>query len=276
MSKAIAINPAFIESLHGRIFVSEFLPDADRDRGHVVVFVPPFAEEMNRSRRMLAVQARALAASGVRSVVFDLPCTGDSEGDFGAARWDMWCDSVATVVEWSTAQQDDSFSLIATRLGAMLAFDAGRGVVGDASRIVLWQPCTSGKSFLRQFLRLRLASQLSANQADRETVGQLMDRFAAGEATEVAGYEVAAELAVAIEAAVLTVPPGVGNVPIDWFEIVAATDAPVPVAARNAADRIAADQATVNMRTVTGDRFWDTVETTVAPQLVIATTALFT
>ena len=47
----------------------------------LVVHVHPFAEEMNKSRRMAALQARALAAEGFAVLQLDLLGCGDSAGD---------------------------------------------------------------------------------------------------------------------------------------------------------------------------------------------------
>ena len=48
-----------------------------------LVYIHPFAEEMNRSRRMAALQARALTAQGFGVLLLDLHGCGDSGGDFG-------------------------------------------------------------------------------------------------------------------------------------------------------------------------------------------------
>tara|TARA_B110000238_G_C16067394_1_gene413366 strand:- start:879 stop:1052 length:174 start_codon:yes stop_codon:yes gene_type:complete len=49
---------------------------------HTVIFVPPFAEEMNRSKRMYVLFARLLADAGIKSICFDFAGTGDSSGEW--------------------------------------------------------------------------------------------------------------------------------------------------------------------------------------------------
>src|SRR5262245_3855900 len=61
-----------------------------------VLHVHPFAEEMNKSRRMAALHARALAGAGFEVLQVDLAGCGDSSGEFGDATWDDW---VADVVD---------------------------------------------------------------------------------------------------------------------------------------------------------------------------------
>ena len=55
-------------------------------RGDVLV-LPAFAEEMNRCRAMVALQARAWSAQGVGTLVVDGFGTGDSAGEFADATW---------------------------------------------------------------------------------------------------------------------------------------------------------------------------------------------
>ena len=63
-----------------------FHPPAGTCRG-AALYVPPFGEEMNKSRRMAALQARALAAAGFGVLQLDLYGCGDSSGEFAEARW---------------------------------------------------------------------------------------------------------------------------------------------------------------------------------------------
>ena len=64
-----------------------------------VVYVQPFAEEMNKSRRMATLQAQALAAQGWAVAMPDLAGCGDSSGEFAEARWDDWVDDVLLAVQ---------------------------------------------------------------------------------------------------------------------------------------------------------------------------------
>jgi len=204
VSRSTGVAPRFVEFPEGRLFVCEFLPDDLNRSGHAVVVVPPFAEEMNRCRRMVAQQARALAAGGHGVVLFDLFGTGDSEGDFAEARWHNWTDSIESIVAWTLRNGYERYSLLALRAGALLAFSAPRGVIERATRTVLWQPCTSGRTYLRQFLRMRVASGMSEAAGGRkETIESLMSRFSAGESLEVGGYELDPQLAACLDAASL-------------------------------------------------------------------------
>ena len=83
----ISPEPLFLRGSAGALFAL-YVPALSRsDRG--VVLLPPFAEEMNLSRRMLRLQASALAERGIAALVLDLFGTGDSAGDFGDSLWDI-------------------------------------------------------------------------------------------------------------------------------------------------------------------------------------------
>src|SRR5690606_27532247 len=60
-----------------------------------LLFLHPFAEEMNKSRRMVALAARAFASAGWAVLQVDLAGCGDSEGDFADADWQTWLDDVS-------------------------------------------------------------------------------------------------------------------------------------------------------------------------------------
>jgi hypothetical protein len=75
------MHPAFIDGSGGRLFTLYFAPDAAVSARGGLLFIPPFAEELNRSRHMVVKTARALAAAGWGVLLLDLFGTGDSEGD---------------------------------------------------------------------------------------------------------------------------------------------------------------------------------------------------
>ncbi|HEU6456255.1 MAG TPA: hydrolase 2, exosortase A system-associated, partial [Roseateles sp.] len=55
-----------------------------------VLYLHPFAEEMNKSRRMAALACRKLAQAGHAVLQIDLRGCGDSSADFGDASWADW------------------------------------------------------------------------------------------------------------------------------------------------------------------------------------------
>lgn len=239
---------------------------------HAVVFVHAFAEEMNKSRRMVALQARALSLLGVAVLTIDLYGCGDSDGDFGDARWDIWKDDLAAAVRWLKSEVDAPVSLWGQRLGALLALDFAGDSGERFDRFVLWQPVASGETFMTQFLRLKVAAEMLAG--GQTGTSKLRARLAGGEPLEVAGYSLAPELVAAIDRQKLAPLARPGN-RIHWLEVVSEAGRELtPVAAR-IVEAWRAVGAEVDVACVPGESFWTTQEITECPALVAATSRIF-
>jgi exosortase A-associated hydrolase 2 len=266
--------PFFLDSTPGQRFCL-YHPPAGACRG-AVLYVHPFGEEMNKARRMAALQARALATLGYGVLQLDLFGCGDSSGDFGEARWELWQRDVALGCEWLREELGLPPSLWGLRLGALLALEHARTAgPGAIERLVLWQPVHAGALYLTQFLRLRLASEMLGEGKNKgggtET---LRAALRAGETLEIAGYDLAPELAHAIEArdaAALAVT----GCPVDWLEIVAAPERPLPPASARVTNFWRTAGVDVRTHVVPGQAFWATQEITECAALVDATCAIF-
>src|SRR5437763_12894742 len=114
-------EPFFLRTGTGQRFCLFHSPAA-ACRG-AVLYVHPFAEEMNRSRRMAALQARALSALGYGVLQIDLYGCGDSSGDFGDARWGLRKQDLAAGAAWLHQRLYQPITLWGLRLGALLAID---------------------------------------------------------------------------------------------------------------------------------------------------------
>ena len=113
------LEAAFVDGTRGRLFVVLRGPATATS---AVLIVPPFAEEMNKTRRTITEVARALAQRGMASVCVDLFGTGDSEGEFNQTSWEGWIDDLTTVDEWSRREHGLPITgVLATRLGCSLA-----------------------------------------------------------------------------------------------------------------------------------------------------------
>lgn len=236
-----------------------------------LVYVAPFAEEMNKARRMAALAARALAARGYGVLLIDLYGCGDSDGDFVEARWQQWKDDLATACDWLQARLQCPVGLLGLRLGALLALDYARDAAQPVARLVLWQPVTDGAAFLTQFLRLRVAGEMLDQGASAGGTTALRATLAAGEALEVGGYLLAPQLAAAIDGvnAARLAPP----CPTDWLEVVAAPERPLPPGAARIQAGWERDGAMCAQRTVACASFWSTQEIAECPALIEATIA---
>jgi len=244
--------------------------DAHAQRGGVV-YVHPFGEEMNKSRRMAALQSRRLAAEGFSVLQVDLHGCGDSTGDFADARWDSWVRDVKAAVHWLKERVNAPISLWGLRLGAMLAAEVGCDPAMGIERLLLWQPVVNGAQFLSQFLRLRLTGEMLASGTATTAIHELQSALARGDSLEIAGYELHPELAFAIE----HLNPG-GMVPavkqVSWIEVAADAALPMRPASRRVLDAWRAAGLETRAATVLGEPFWSTLEITECEALLATTT----
>lgn len=237
------------------------------------LYLHPWAEEMNKARRMAALQARALAAAGWAVLQLDLHGCGDSAGDFGDASWDGWRADVALGLDWLHATLDVPAGLWGLRLGALLALDYAARPAGRApARLLLWQPVLQGASHLTQFLRLRMAAEMLGEGGGANDTAALRASLAAGQPLEVAGYTLAPALAGALDTldASRLAPP----CPVHWLEVAPAPGRPLPPAAQRVLAGWQAAGVDCHAQTVAGPAFWATQELAEAPALLAATTAL--
>ena len=182
---------------------------ADRPRGSIL-YLHPFAEEMNRARAVAARQARAFAAAGYAVLQIDLQGCGDSAGDFSDATWPGWHADALAAAELLQDRFDAPLCLWGLRSGALLAGEVARALPSGVA-LLLWQPVLSGRQHLQQFLRLSLAADMLEGRADREKGSSttLLAQLDSGRAVEIAGYTLAPALALGLAASALAQPePG--------------------------------------------------------------------
>ncbi len=277
LSGAIAF-PLFIDGSAGRLFAIHVAPARDKDcTGEAVLYLPPFAEEMNRARRMAVVQARVLAARGVGTLIFDPYGTGDSEGDFEKSGWEIWQNDTRSGLAWLHARGYRRCSLLGLRLGACLALDVAAKIPDiDLSRLVLWQPVQRGEIFLNQFLRIRIAADLRDGAGTgKETVSALRRRLAQGEILEIAGYGLTPELATAIDAMNIVDLALKCSRPIAWIELAPQAETGLTPASQAAIERLSGAGLDVRAEVVIGPPFWSIEETTLIPELCERTAELW-
>ena len=230
-----------------------------------VVYVHPFAEEMNKSRRMAALQARALAEAGYWVLQVDLRGCGDSSGDFGDAAWSDWVDDVAMACGWIREQTGAPLWLWGLRTGCLLASEASRRV--GATGLLLWQPVLSGKQFLQQFLRLRIAGDMLTGDS-KGAMDRMRQQLAVGESVEVGGYKLSSGLANGLGKAELSLPDGITRV--EWLELSGKPESELSPAAAMRLDQWKLPGRMLNAQVVCGPAFWQTAEIEECPALIEA------
>jgi exosortase A-associated hydrolase 2 len=269
MSGDVEVQPFFLPAEPGTRFAL-FQATRRCPPRSAMLYVHPFGEETNKSRRMAALQSRAFAALGVAVLQIDLFGCGDSSGDFGDACWEIWKRDLALAASWLERRLSVPLHLWGLRLGATLALDFWREQPERFVSAVLWQPVISGASFMTQFLRLAVAGDAVRQGGGGVTTDALRRRLSAGQSVEVAGYELSPQLVAAVDnikLADLTLPRQV----ISWLDVQSGSaSAPSPNVERVLSTWRARD-VQVFYQAVPGDPFWTTQEIVEAPALLAAT-----
>lgn len=257
-----APEPLFIEAGDRRLFA--LFHRADGEMRGCVLMLPPFAEEMNMSRRMTYLTGRAFAAAGYGFLNLDLTGTGESSGDFADARIDTWQDDARTGLAWLHEKTGHMPILMGLRAGALLAASLQAN-----APLVLWQPVGNGETMINQFLRIRIAAALTGN-AEKETTKGLRAQWQAGEGVEIAGYEISPALADGFDNLRLADMAPSANAPVIWVETGSDERGPSP-ASQRIMDTWTEKGAKLNSYLCQGDPFWTIQETTTAPAMIDVT-----
>ncbi len=189
------ITPLFIPNEQGLLFAMYFSAASSKS-SQCIIHIPAFAEEMNKSRHMVAMQAHAWAEQGISVLVLDLWGTGDSQGDFSEATWGSWLKNIGTAVAWMKDKQYTSINFWSLRSGALLALDYLQQYDSTIDRLICWQPVLNGEQFVMQFLRLRVASAMMGQNKSQEKTSDLKQQLLNGQGIEVAGYTLNPELVI--------------------------------------------------------------------------------
>ncbi len=261
-------DPYVLAGSAGSLFALHFAAAGTSRRA--VLMLPPFAEELNKSRRMLSLAARALQGAGMDVLMIDLFGTGDSGGDFGDATLAIWRDDLRRGADWLARRGVTRLDVLAVRGGALL-LDRFAPPPGMAhGRVVMWQPVLSGPLLIAQFLRLRVAESMtvsdrSANSPDTRAL------LESEGSVEVAGYVVNRELVRALEDITDPVSNAGGWEAWGWFEVSGPGVNTPGVAAQRAIAAMRARGMQVRESCLEGEPFWATPEIAVVPALVDAT-----
>ncbi len=259
----------FIAGPRGDLFTLYLPPDRGAaDRGDLI-FIPPFAEEMNRSRPVVLAQARALQRAGVGVLVLDLYGTGDSDGGFADARWETWREDIRAAGAWLRARGRERVGLWGLRLGGLLALDTMFDDPLGFEHLLLWEPVASGKAYMDQFLRIGVAEGMESGGRS-VSLDEMRLKLSRTEPVEVAGYVVSRILTHAVDRSDLLELAEAVRVPMTWI------DCAPPSAQRLAliedAGRICtANGARLDHLTVRTPPFWSLLDAIADPLLSEAT-----
>lgn len=257
-----SISASFLEQQEKKLFHLLLRPTHIEALGSIL-FLPPFTEEMHKSRHIVASQAREFAAAGYNVLIFDLSGCGDSGGEFADVSWQAWLQDAELGADTLAGLGGGPLILWGLRMGALLACELSCRR-SDIEKLLLWQPTLNGEQQIDQFLRLRTVPSSAVNQSPFDRVS-LWNELRDGRSVEIAGYEVPSRLALGMAKIRLTdLCPGC---PVTWVEIAPRPGASISPASDNVITNWRRQGVQVETTGVTGDPFWRIVEAQINPDL---------
>ncbi len=117
-----------------------------------VLLCPPLGIDARATYRVYSKLADELNARGITTLRFDYDGTGDSAGSADdPGRVEAWLASVGHAADRLRAAGATTVLGLGMRLGATIVCAAARnGSVTDLRGLILWDPCASGRAFLRE------------------------------------------------------------------------------------------------------------------------------
>jgi len=239
-----------------------------------VIFVPSFAEEMNRSKRMYVLCARLLANSGVDTVCFDYAGTGDSHGEWGSFEFADWKTNLLDVYQYVRQGGIKDISLIALRFGALIVADTIFTSDVQINKCIFWDPIESGEVFIRQLIRIKIAAGMAEESRKISTKDILSDIDQHG-FMEVGGYHVSSSLINAINNMKLsnTINAVITRTNLHWMTLSKTNKGSIIQSTPNCVPNNLAEHLAIHP--INDTRFWMQQEVTIAPKLLRDTCQIF-
>jgi exosortase A-associated hydrolase 2 len=268
--KDFKLSTHYVPCRDRRLFSLLFESSQINVRGSVL-FLHSFAEELQKSRRPVAVQARALARSGYNVLLLDLSGCGDSSGVLRDARWAVWQEDAVAGVEFLRQRSSAPLSLWGLRFGALLACQLAQDLA-DVERLLMWQPALNGEQYLDQFLRLELAGQTLKGEAGFDRAG-LWNELRSGNTLDVAGYQVSSNLA--MDFAQVRLGDLSPNCAVNWMDMAVTPTIEPKRAIKMVMDRWREKSLRVDWQCAQALPFYRNLDVDSCPQLTIATMGVF-
>ena len=262
------ITPFFLKNHPRQLFVINYSP-VDHPPAASIIFLPPFAEEMHKSRHLVSQQARQFAEKGYQVVVFDLTGCGDSPGSFEDATWEIWTEDAYACCDWLTSTSSAPLFLWGLRTGGLLA-TALSTQYHNATKLLLWQPVIDGEHFVKQFIRQKLATHnLLSGSSEKLDSKNLLNNLNNQGYIEIGGYNTAETLLTAISR--LKITDNTPQCPVYWLELGLENSETLCPASHQAAAAWRESDVKLITKTIKGQPFWSTQELLDSPELIKTT-----
>lgn len=272
MQKDLTANlnqPGFITLSRGKLFLHSQTAPVPLT---ATVILPPFAEEMNKTRHLLSATMRKLAAAGVSCFMLDHYGTGDSEGDLDSATTVIWREDLLALLNLLKVAGYQQVSFIAVRFGALQLFDLLNQpeLPLPVTRLILWQPMFDSAKFWQQFARIKVAEAMATGV--KLSQAELEQQLLAGETVEIAGYPLNQAFFQSLSELQSAVPTGLAQCQLSWFETSQLDAIALPV--QKKLEQL--QQVTsVNFVQLKAEPYWQTTELARADELIALTLQQF-
>lgn len=229
-----------------------------------ILYVPPFGDEMHKSRHMVTLQAHELAKNGHFVLILDLFGCGDSYGDSLNMTWATWGKSILFASDWLITKFNVPVNYLALRSGALLLSDLS---IPKENKVILWQPIVRGDKYLQHLLRLKAASNMLSNNKQKLQISALLKQLKDNGSIEIGGYLLSEALLNGLSNASLDTQRLQGN--ISWIEI--------DQTSKNMSTikKMQSQGADINHHMIKGDNFWNKQDIHTCPALIKLSVDIF-
>jgi len=263
-------EPFYLDGPNGRLFAIYHSPQNDVKAKGCFLYIQPLAEEMNRCRQMVSLQARALSKLGYGCLLLDLYGTGDSEGEYHDGTWDIYQSDLHAGLQWLESEGYKNIMLWAVRHGALLALELARSMP-PPRKLLFWQPVLNGKTAVTQILRIALAASLS--EKNKTGMSKLRECMQQSAMLELSGYETSGSLLATLDAVHVSHYYDLPDIEVQWFDVLASQEQ------NRTKESVKVEQdwknagARIHYETVIGPAFWQVWERVIAGELIEQTSA---
>jgi exosortase A-associated hydrolase 2 len=255
----------FIDTNWGKLFCALRHNDPSVKNRGKILFIHPFGDEMNKARKMVAIQSSELTKLGYSVMQVDLYGCGDSSGEFKDANWEIWVKNVRSAVNFLENLNSHKIFFWGLRLGALLVLDYITRQKQKSNKIILWQPTLIGLKYINQQLRMNTYDKKSQPKSILKSSMEMEK----GEYAKIGGYSINHELynsIVKLNIENFVKPEKIKR--IEWFEISPVLENQLTFASGTIVKLIEDKRIKINARTLNGPPFWATTEISVVEKLV--------
>lgn len=136
--------------------------------------------------------ARDLAGRGYPVLRFDYMGNGDSDGDFEECSVETMLSDTRCAINLLRERVSgvESINLLGLRLGATIVALAGEKGF-PKTRLILWDPVIDGSEYMKETLRINLATQSAIYKKILHNTDALIQMMKNGKTVNIEGYEMA-------------------------------------------------------------------------------------